>query len=369
MTTSKSKAAPPGFTRYEFNKTYWDVPVKYIHVISIKFDAYGSVCSAYNKDLKVTMAVKKLARPFLSVTHAKRTYRELRLLKHMHHENVVGLLDVFSPSSTIENFNDVYLVTHLMDKNLNKIVKSHKLTDDHIRLLIYQLLCGLKYMHSAGIIHRDLKPSNIGVNEDWRLRILNCGLTHDEVTSYVAARWYCAPEILYEWASYNNTVDVWSVGCILAELVTGQTLFPGTDHIDQFKRILALCGNPSEELLSRTSSLTQSYIEQLQVFPPKNFASVFVNADVRTVSLLESMLVLDMDRRFSAEQALEHPYFENLHDQEFEFSAPPYDKSYEDDELSIEEWKKLTFDEVTNFELSSNIIADLDAAHLFNSTH
>lgn len=100
------------------------------------------------------VAIKKLARPFQSPIHAKRTYRELRLLKHMNHENVIGLLNVFSPSDRIEDFSDVYFVNHLMGADLNQIIKTQKLSDDHVQFLVYQILRGLKYIHSAGIIHR-----------------------------------------------------------------------------------------------------------------------------------------------------------------------------------------------------------------------
>lgn len=100
------------------------------------------------------MAIKKLARPFQSAIHAKRTYRELKLLKHMDHENVIGLLDVFTPTLTFDDFQDLYLVTHLMGADLNSIIKTQKLSDDHVQFLVYQILRGLKYIHSAGIIHR-----------------------------------------------------------------------------------------------------------------------------------------------------------------------------------------------------------------------
>ncbi|RXG57190.1 Mitogen-activated protein kinase 14B [Armadillidium vulgare] len=127
-----------------------------------------------------------------------------------------------------------YLVTPLMGADLNNIVKTQKLTDDHVQFLVYQVLRGLKYIHSAGIIHRDLKPSNIAVNEDCELKILDFGLarpTESEMTGYVATRWYRAPEIMLNWMHYNQTVDIWSVGCIMAELLTGRTLFPGQDRI------------------------------------------------------------------------------------------------------------------------------------------
>ncbi|NXC86713.1 MK14 kinase, partial [Cercotrichas coryphoeus] len=192
--------------------------------------------SAFDTKTGLRVAVKKLSRPFQSIIHAKRTYRELRLLKHMKHENVSEgePLKCYCFIAHVFAFVHRYLVTHLMGADLNNIVKCQKLTDDHVQFLIYQILRGLKYIHSADIIHRDLKPSNLAVNEDCELKILDFGLarhTDDEMTGYVATRWYRAPEIMLNWMHYNQTVDIWSVGCIMAELLTGRTLFPGTDRI------------------------------------------------------------------------------------------------------------------------------------------
>ncbi|XP_013991178.1 mitogen-activated protein kinase 14A isoform X1 [Salmo salar] len=344
----------PTFYRQEVNKTIWEVPERYQTLSPVGSGAYGSVCSSYDEKTGLKIAVKKLSRPFQSIIHAKRTYRELRLLKHMKHENVIGLLDVFTPATSLEEFNDVYLVTHLMGADLNNIVKCQKLTDDHVQFLIYQILRGLKYIHSADIIHRDLKPSNLAVNEDCELKILDFGLarhTDDEMTGYVATRWYRAPEIMLNWMHYNMTVDIWSVGCIMAELLTGRTLFPGTDHIDQLKLIMLLVGMPGPELLMKISSESaRNYINSLPQMPKRNFSDVFIGANPQAVDLLEKMLVLDTDERITAAEALAHPYFSQYHDPDDEPEADPYDQSFESRELEIEEWKRLTYEAVCDFE-------------------
>uniref|UniRef100_A0AAZ3PQU5 mitogen-activated protein kinase n=1 Tax=Oncorhynchus tshawytscha TaxID=74940 RepID=A0AAZ3PQU5_ONCTS len=364
----------PTFYRQELNKTIWEVPERYQTLSPVGSGAYGSVCSSYDVKSGLKIAVKKLSRPFQSVIHAKRTYRELRLLKHMKHENVIGLLDVFTPATSLEEFNDVthikschpshlcaselildrYLVTHLMGADLNNIVKCQKLTDDHVQFLIYQILRGLKYIHSADIIHRDLKPSNLAVNEDCELKILDFGLarhTDDEMTGYVATRWYRAPEIMLNWMHYNMTVDIWSVGCIMAELLTGRTLFPGTDHINQLQQIMRLTGTPPASVISRMPSHeARNYINSLPQMPKRNFADVFIGANPLAVDLLEKMLVLDTDQRITASEALAHSYFSQYHDPGDEPESEPYDQSFESRELEIEEWKRLTYEEVCSFE-------------------
>ncbi|XP_030671154.1 mitogen-activated protein kinase 11 isoform X2 [Nomascus leucogenys] len=309
--------------------------------------------SAYDARLRQKVAVKKLSRPFQSLIHARRTYRELRLLKHLKHENVIGLLDVFTPATSIEDFSEVYLVTTLMGADLNNIVKCQALSDEHVQFLVYQLLRGLKYIHSAGIIHRDLKPSNVAVNEDCELRILDFGLARqadEEMTGYVATRWYRAPEIMLNWMHYNQTVDIWSVGCIMAELLQGKALFPGSDYIDQLKRIMEVVGTPSPDVLAKISSEhARTYIQSLPPMPQKDLSSIFRGANPLAIDLLGRMLVLDSDQRVSAAEALAHAYFSQYHDPEDEPEAEPYDESVEAKERTLEEWKELTYQEVLSF--------------------
>uniref|UniRef100_A0A672RWW3 mitogen-activated protein kinase n=1 Tax=Sinocyclocheilus grahami TaxID=75366 RepID=A0A672RWW3_SINGR len=332
----------PGFYRQELNKTVWEVPERYQNLTPVGSGAYGSVCSAYDVRLRQKVAVKKLSRPFQSLIHSRRTYRELRLLKHMKHENVIGLLDVFTPAASLEEFNEVYLVTNLMGADLNNIVKFQKLSDEHVQFLIYQLLRGLKYIHSAGLIHRDLKPSNVAVNEDCELRILDFGLarqTDDEMTGYVATRWYRAPEIMLNWMHYNQTVDIWSVGCIMGELLKGKVLFPGND-----------CILPSRKPLKPPLSVRDPSSNKIELFSPfSNLSHPHLPSLTLAVDLLKKMLVLDCDGRISASEALCHAYFSQYHDPEDEPEAPPYDQTPESKDRTLEEWKELVFEEVSNF--------------------
>nr|AVK87131.1 mitogen-activated protein kinase p38 [Anadara broughtonii] len=343
-----------GFYRLELNRSMFEVPQKYQLLTAVGSGAYGLVCSAVDTTSNAKVAIKKLSRPFQSPIHAKRTYREIRMLKHMNHENIIGLLDVFTPTTTYEEFNDVYLVAPLMGADMSNILKTQKLSDDHVQFLVYQILRGLKYIHSAGIIHRDLKPSNIAVNEDCELKILDFGLarhTEDEMTGYVATRWYRAPEIVLNWMHYGQTVDIWSVGCIMAEMLTNRPLFQGNDHIDQLNKVLSLVGNPNQKLLDKINSKeARDYVSSLPKFGKKEFKEVFIGANPKAVDLLERMLDLDPDTRITAVEALAHPYLMQYADITDEPTAEPYDQSFEAMELPLEEWKKLVYEEVNNFQ-------------------
>ncbi|XP_065067158.1 mitogen-activated protein kinase 14-like isoform X2 [Rhopilema esculentum] len=344
---------PPGFYQEELNRTVWVVPSRYQELASIGVGAYGQVCSANDTNDGQMVAVKKLSRPFQSIIHAKRTYRELQLLRHLKHENVIGLIDTFTTAATLENFDDVYLVTPLMGADLNSVGKVQHLSDDHVQFLIYQVLRGLKYVHSAGIIHRDLKPSNIAVNEDCELKILDFGLARmadESMTGYVATRWYRAPEIMLNWMHYNQTVDIWSVGCIMAELLTSKVLFPGNDHIDQLTKIMQLVGKPSLDFLAKiTSESAISYIKSMPEYKKRPFSEVFIGANPLAIELLEHMLVLDPDHRITSDDAIKHPYLAKYHDPDDEPTGETFTDEYENADLDIDQWRELTFNAIKSF--------------------
>lgn len=350
----KDSPVRPGFHRLEVQKTTWDVPERYATLRSIGSGAYGTVCAALDQKTKEKVAIKKLYRPFQSLIHAKRAYRELRLLRHIHHENVICLLDVFTPDHTLEKFQTFYMVMPLVAQDLSHIMKKRRLTDRIITYLFYQLLKGLKYIHSAGIVHRDLKPGNIAVDENCELKILDFGLarqTESEMTGYVVTRWYRAPEVIFNWMHYSQTVDVWSAACILAEMITGQVLFPGHDSIDQLNKILRLTGTPDSSLVQKMQSKdAQSYVLGLRPQKKKNFKDVFASMDENAVGIMEGMLLLDPETRLTVKQALSHPFLAEYHDPESEPDSEPYDDSFESLELAVGEWKSLIHMEIMTFD-------------------
>uniref|UniRef100_A0A8C4HY28 mitogen-activated protein kinase n=1 Tax=Dicentrarchus labrax TaxID=13489 RepID=A0A8C4HY28_DICLA len=325
-----SKRVRPGYYRQEVNKTSWEVPERYRDLRQVGTGAYGTVCSAVDSRTGTKVAIKKLYRPFQSELFAKRAYRELRLLKHMKHENVIGLLDVFTSALSLDIFHDFYLVMPFMGTDLGKLMKLQKLSEEKIQYLVYQMLKGLKYIHSAGIIHRDLKPGNLAINQDCELKILDFGLarqTDTEMTGYVVTRWYRAPEVILSWMHYTQTVDIWSVGCIMAEMLQGKPLFKGSDHLDQLTEIMKTTGTPTQEFITKLES-----------------------EEVSSQRELKRMLLLDPESRVSAAEALTLPYFSEFRDPEEETEAQPYDHSLDNTDLPLNQWKRHTFTEILTFQ-------------------
>ncbi|XP_046672827.1 stress-activated protein kinase JNK isoform X2 [Homalodisca vitripennis] len=389
-----------------FGDTEFSVPSRYTQLLPKGLGAQGMVCAAYDTVTQQNVAIKKLSRPFQNVTHAKRAYREFKLMKLVNHKNIIGLLNAFTPQRSLEEFQDVYLVMELMDANLCQVIQMD-LDHERMSYLLYQMLCGIKHLHSAGIIHRDLKPSNIVVKSDCTLKILDFGLARTAgttfmMTPYVVTRYYRAPEVILG-MGYKENVDIWSVGCIMGEMIRGGVLFPGTDHIDQWNKIIEQLGTPSGDFMKRLQPTVRNYVENRPRYPGyafdrlfpdvlfpsdssehnklkdltdfENTASVpssiqssdtekptYENAS-QARDLLSRMLVIDPEKRISVDEALLHPYINVWYD-EGEVNAPapgPYDHSVDEREHTVEQWKELIYQEVMEYEMSHNA-EDADAA-------
>lgn len=225
------------------------VDTKYSFTRVIGSGAYGVVISAQDTHLNCRVAIKMVPKAFQDEIDAKRILREIKLLKHFKHENIVNIVDMMPPMARyVDDFTDVYIVGELMETDLYRIIYSKQsLSLDHVQYFIYQVLRALKYIHSANVLHRDLKPSNLLVNSNCDLKVCDFGLArgvYDSeqmkdsskchlLTEYVVTRWYRAPEIMLACHEYDKPVDIWSTGCILAELLARKPFFPGEDYIDQ----------------------------------------------------------------------------------------------------------------------------------------
>ncbi|KAF7219930.1 mitogen-activated protein kinase 8 isoform X1 [Nothobranchius furzeri] len=340
---------------------------RYQNLRPIGSGAQGIVCSAYDQILERNVAIKKLSRPFQNQTHAKRAFRELVLMKCVNHKNIIGLLNVFTPQKSFEEFQDVYLVMELMDANLCQVIQM-ELDHERLSYLLYQMLCGIKHLHSAGIIHRDLKPSNIVVKSDCTLKILDFGLARTAATGllmtpYVVTRYYRAPEVILG-MGYQANVDIWSVGCILAEMVRHKILFPGRDYIDQWNKVIEQLGTPSQDFLMKLNQSVRTYVENRPRYAGYSFEKLFPDALFPADSdhnklkasqardLLSKMLVIDASKRISVDEALQHPYINVWYDPA-EVEAPPpktLDKQLDEREHTVEEWKELIYKEVSEWE-------------------
>ncbi|QPG75360.1 Mitogen-activated protein kinase slt2/MPK1 [Brettanomyces nanus] len=327
--------------------------------------AYGIVCSAKYLDGEEgedKVAIKKITNIFSKKILCKRALREIKLLHHFRgHKNITCLYDLDVVPDANGNFNEIYLYEELMECDMHQIIRSGQpLTDAHYQSFVYQILCGLKYIHSADVLHRDLKPGNLLVNADCELKICDFGLARGYssdpaknngfMTEYVATRWYRAPEIILSFQGYTKAIDMWSVGCVLAELLGGATIFKGKDYVDQLNQVLRVLGTPDEKTVeSIKSPRARAYIRSLPYMPRIPFETLYPNASPLALDLLGKMLTLDPQQRISVDQALEHPYLEVWHDPNDEPVCPrKFDFSFEEVD-DLQRMKKIIVDEVASF--------------------
>ncbi|XP_061976077.1 mitogen-activated protein kinase 15-like isoform X2 [Populus nigra] len=325
--------------------------------------SYGVVCSAYDTHIGEKVAIKKINDIFEHVSDATRILREIKLLRLLRHPDIVEIKHILLPPSRRE-FKDIYVVFELMESDLHQVIKANDdLTPEHYQFFLYQLLRGLKYMHTANVFHRDLKPKNILANADCKLKICDFGLARVAFndtptaifwTDYVATRWYRAPELCGSFFSkYTPAIDIWSIGCIFAELLTGKPLFPGKNVVHQLDLMTDLLGTPSPEAIARVrNEKARRYLSSMRKKKPIPFSQKFPNADPLALRLLERMLAFEPKDRPTAEEALADPYFKGLAKVEREPTAQPVTKmefEFERRRITKEDVRELIYREILEY--------------------
>lgn len=369
----------------------WALPPRYKVCELIGSGSYGSVCEAEDNETQTVVAIKRCKRIFDDLIDCKRILREISIMSHLKHTNVVQILELVVPLD-MNTFSELYIVMELADSDLKKLCKQDvTLSPLHINTLLYNLLVGLKYIHSAGIYHRDLKPANCFVNQDCTVKIGDFGLSRaiggeqlhlephphtprgdteqtvaagalpqvphtqrmkKNLTGHVVTRWYRAPELILLQENYSQQIDVWSVGCIYAELLgmlegthymDRGPLFPGSscfplspDHKhktdykfhtqgkqDMLNKIFNMIGTATEEeFLELDREDAKKYIRCFQAREGEGLKKRFPNVDDGAVDILTKMLMFSPSKRSSVTAALEHPLFKEVRDPAKETIAP-----------------------------------------------
>ncbi|KAM3841403.1 mitogen-activated protein kinase 15 isoform 2-T3 [Vipera latastei] len=328
--------------------------------------AYGIVWKATERRTGASVAVKKIFDAFRNRTDAQRTFREIAFLQEFGgHPNIIQLLNVIRA----QNDKDIYLVFESMETDLHAVIKKGNLLKDiHKCYILYQLLKATKFIHSGNVIHRDQKPSNILLDRDCFVKLCDFGLARslgqiekDEgnpaLTEYVATRWYRAPEILLASKCYTKWVDMWSIGCILGEMLLGKPLFPGTSTVNQIEQILHVIPPPSaEDVEAFRSDYRVSVINRVSSQPQLTLEELLpASTPPQALDLLKRLLVFNPEKRLTAEEALEHPYVQRFH---CAAKEPALDRSVtlplaDDVQLSVAEYRNRVYELILGWKASS----------------
>lgn len=325
--------------------------------------SYGVVGSAVDTHTGEKVAIKKINDVFDHVSDATRILREIKLLRLLKHPDIVEIKHIMLPPSRRE-FRDIYVVFELMESDLHHVIRANDdLTPEHHQFFLYQLLRSLKYMHSANVFHRDIKPKNILANSDCKLKICDFGLARVSFndapsaifwTDYVATRWYRAPELCGSFFSkYTPAIDIWSIGCIFAEMLTGKPLFPGKNVVHQLDLMTDLLGTSPPETIARIrNEKAKRYLNSMRKKQPVPFSQKFPNADPLALRLLERLLSFDPKDRPSAAEALADPYFQGLANVEREPSTQPISKlefEFDRRKLAKDDVRELIYREILEY--------------------
>ncbi|RHY51945.1 hypothetical protein DYB38_005545, partial [Aphanomyces astaci] len=350
------KHADGGFT---INGCTFHVDPKYEPLDAIGQGSYGVVCSVLNTVTKEKVAIKKITPMAGDEWDATHTLREIRLMRCLgEHDNIISLKDL---TMCVEK-DELYMMMELADTDLHRLIQSScPLHEGHIRVIMYQLLCGVKTMHDNGVLHRDLKPGNLLVNKDCELKITDFGLAR-MVPKDLQNR-----DANDDSASFNlmgvAAVDMWSVGCILGELVTRKPLFPGSDFMDQLTRVFKVIEIPPKAQRGYVIEKDAlKFLSSLPATPPNALDKLCKGKDVSpdTKDLLERLLCFNPKERIGVDEALAHPFFKGV---DIEWGVIPplqlahsLEFAFEDQSLPLDVLRQYIKDEVAAFQVKTQTI-------------
>ena len=296
---------------------------KYTSLKAIGKGSYGVVVSALDPSTGNRVAIKKITPMAKHTIDAKHILREVRIMRYMgKHENIVTLEDLH----VRERADELYIVMELMDTDLHRVLQSKQcLTEAHNRHFLFQILCGLKHLHDNRIIHRDLKPGNLLVTRDCRLRITDFGLARematgpdpdDEIsepmTEHVVTRWYRPPELmLCPDGLYAYAVDMWSVGCIFAEMIGRKPIFPGKNFVHQLSLIFDVIGTPTfSQVAHIKNAQAKKFLDGQIGKDVQSYNQLYPQASAESLQLLQNLLVFAPEERYNVDKALGSRFFD-----------------------------------------------------------
>ena len=294
--------------------------VNYEKISKLGEGTYGAVFKGRDKRTGQEVAIKCIKLEQEEEGIPPTSIREISILKELNHPNIVKLIEVINAQGELTL---VFEYLHYdMRKFLDRRAKQRSpLPPMIVKSYAYQIIAGLCYCHCHRIIHRDMKPQNLLMDESGKfVKICDFGLARAftvplrDYTHEVVTLWYRAPEILLGSKFYSLPIDIWSTGCIIAEMITMQPLFPGDAEIDQLFKIFKVLGTPTEQNFPDCTQLP-AYSSTFPKWAPKNLADVIPGAEPLALDLIAQMLRYDPATRISAKAALDHPWFSDLPEQ------------------------------------------------------
>ncbi|KAG8440476.1 hypothetical protein GDO86_006291 [Hymenochirus boettgeri] len=302
----------------------FDLGSRYMDLKPLGYGGNGLVFSAVDNDCDKRVAVKKIV--LTDPQSVKHALREIKIIRRLDHDNIVKVFEILGPNGShlnddvgsLTELNCVYIVQDYMETDLSKLLEQGPLREEHARLFMYQLLRGLKYIHSANVLHRDLKPANLFINtEDLVVKIGDFGLARimdphyshkGHLSEGLVTKWYRSPRLLLSPNNYTKAIDMWAAGCIFAEMLTGKTLFAGAHELEQMQLILESIPVVHEEDRQELLNVIPVYIKKDMTEPHKPLTQLLPDINPDALDFLKQILTFSPMDRLTAEEALSHPY-------------------------------------------------------------